>query len=507
MSKKNSADIDSKIKKLEALESELYLKENLPHLFGNKMYSWQQEFFYTKNKNAFLCSANQVGKTEIQGRRLINLATQGDNWPEWFTTKPDCFWYLLPSRDMIEAIVDLKWRPQLLPRGAFRAHPKYGWELKKAHGAYSYIQFNSGVRIYLKSYAMGAEVLQSGTCDYIAFDEELPWDLYAELNMRRAARNGYLSGVMTPTIGQEEWRCVFEERGDKEIFKTAYKKQVSLYDSQKFIDGSKSHWTDERIQAVISSCATEQEVQRRVYGRFVKSEGLMYPMFSIQKNVTPPYPLDYTSGYVYSAVDPGAGKVSSGSHPAAICFVWVNKEFTKAVVFKGWRSPDGMALETGDILTRYAELKGQLVVTGEYYDWKNKDFEIVATRSGYAFQKADKRRDFGHQMINLLFKSGALTIFDLPETQPLVTELLALGIGDRKQNASDDYIDAMRYAITSIPFNWEKITDIKVDFNNEDNVEYKIIDMRTSTPQDLNEREKHELELEFEFWNKQYGTD
>lgn len=503
MSKKRT--VDRKLESLKALEQELHLKENLPHLYGNKMYTWQREFFYTKNKNAFLCSANQVGKTEIQGRRLINLATQGDNWQEWFTTKPDCFWYLLPSKEMVEAVIDLKWRPQLLPRGTFRDHPKYGWNLKKAHGSYNYLEFNSGVRVYFKSYSMGADVLQSGTCDYIAFDEELPWDLYSELNMRRTARNGYLSGVLTPTTGQEEWRKVFEEKGEKEVFPKSFKKQVSLYDSQKFVDGSPSHWTDERIQGVIQSCATEQEIQRRVYGRFVKSEGLMYPMFSISRNVKPPTPINLSSGCIYAAVDPGAGKTSPGSHPAAMTFIWTNSEHTKGIIFKGWKSPEGMALEPRDILAKYSELKGTMIVTGEYYDWKCKDFETVGTRSGFAFQKADKARDFGHQMINLLFKSEALTIFDLEELQPLIAELLSLGINDRKNEAVDDYVDSMRYAITSIPWNWEKITDIKVEFDVGKIVEDKVIDLRMNPPEDL-VNQASELESEIEFWNTIYES-
>lgn len=500
--------LQKKIEELKSLEDQLYLKENLPHLFGHKMYQWQYDFFHSKNKNAFISAGNQLGKTEIQGRKLINLATCVDTWDQWFTTKPDCFWYLLPSKEMVEAIIDLKWKPGLLPKGIFKDHAKYGWEFKKAHGSYSYLHFNNGLRIYFKSYSMGAEVLQSGTCDYIAFDEELPWELYSELNMRRTARNGYLSGVMTPTIGQEEWRKTFEGVDSNELFPNAFKKQVALYDCQRFIDGSPSHWTNERILQVVQSCATDAEIQRRVYGKFVKSEGLVYPQFSIKKNVKPQHPIEFSKGLIYTGVDPGAGKISERSHPCAFTFVWVSADYSKGIVFKHWRSPVGMAIEPRDILKEYTKARGTLVVCREMYDHHDADFQVVANRAGFAFEKADKRRDFGHQMINLLFKSGALYIFDIEEMTPLIQELTTLDLNTAKTSAADDSIDSMRYAITTIPWNWGKITDMEVDFGGEESKKEKIIDMRKLSEQDIDKlqaKDNSELQVEFDFWNSMYN--
>lgn len=498
-------NLDLKIKELKQLEEQILLREGLPHLFGFRLYQWQADFINTKNKNAFICSSNQVGKTFAQGIRLINLATCVDTWDQWWSHKPTNAWYLLPSKEMAEAVIDLKWRLDLLPRESFKDHRTYGWKINKAHGGINYVEFNSGFRIYIKSYSMGAAVLQSGSCDYVAFDEELPWDLYSELNARRMATDGYLSGVMTPTSGQEEWRRVFEVRGEKEIFPHAYKKQISIFDCQQFTDGTKSRWTEARIQEVIDSCSSDSEVQRRVYGRFVKSTGLLYPHFSIKNNVKPPHDINFSSGFIYTGVDPGAGKTTPGSHPTAICFVWVSPELDKARVFTSWLSPEGVETESRTILEQYQKMKGTKVCAGEYYDWKNKDFEIVARGAGYSFQRAEKGRDLGHQMINMLFKTGALIIYDNEENQPLIRELMSLGVDEKKTEASDDAIDAMRYAITSIPFNWELITDLKIEFDGDDkDKSNKIIDMRMNPPEDLFKIENDEIEGEIDFWNSHY---
>lgn len=501
-------DLQKKLQELKDLEDRLYMKENLPFLFGYNLFPWQHEFIHTKNKNALICSSNQSGKSLSQSIRLLNLATDIHNWSSWFSRKPDCFWMLLPSKEMIESMIDVKWIPNLLPKGRFKEHPRYGWQLKKSHGSYSHMVFNSGIHLYFKSYEMGAEKLQSGSCDYIAADEEMKEELLPELNARRSATNGYFSIVMTPTLGLEFWRNAFEEVGsEKETFKGAFKKSVSLYDCQKFVDGTVTQWTNERIQQVINSCPTEAEVKRRVFGRFVKSEGLLMPMFSVTRNVAPYHPINFTSGYIYAAIDSGAGDTGRGSHPATICFVWVNAELSKIRVFKGWKSPKGQAVEPKEILEKYVELRGTMVMAGEFYDWSSKDIQIIANRAGIALMPADKSRDKGYQMLNLLFKTGALVIYDIEELQPLVREIMSLSIGERKTEAQDDFVDAMRYAITSIPINWEKVTDIKVDFDEGSAKQEKIIDMRMMSEQDIDKlqaKNNSDIMSEIEFWNKHY---
>ena len=89
-------------------------------------------------------------------------------------------------------------------------------------------------------------------------------------------------------MGQEFWRKVIEPKpGEREIFPEAWKKQVSIFDCQYYDDGTPSQWTTERIHRTISMCRSDAEVQRRVYGKFVKDSGLKYQQFDRSRNVVP----------------------------------------------------------------------------------------------------------------------------------------------------------------------------------------------------------------------------
>ncbi len=476
------------------------IADSLPHLYGNKMYKWQKEFFDSTRKKAFVCAANQVGKSSAQLRKAIDWGTNAEKWPMLWKHKPKMFWYLYPDKQTIDQEIETKIIPDLLPRGEFKDSARYGWKIRKDHGHYNQLDFKSGVNVYFKTYAQDVQNLQSGTVDAIFFDEELPFHLYSELNARLIATQGYLSGVFTATMGQEQWRRVFEEKGEKELFKGAFKRQITMYDCLEYYDGTKSHWTEERIREIEKSCSSQVEIDRRVYGKFVVSEGLKYPTFTREKNVKPFHEINFKSGHIYAGVDPGSG---GDNHPSAICFVWVNAEFTKARIFKGWRG-DGIVTTASDLLDKFRSLKGKLSLTAQYYDYICRDFFTIASRIGEPFQPADKSRDKGDEIINTLFKSGALAIFDIPELEPLISELSTLKQETSKKVAVDDFVDSMRYALSKIPFDWERITKLPVQDDEEDVKKEIIIDMRKATPDDFYKDTKADLQSEFDFWNDHY---
>lgn len=350
--------------------------------------------------------------------------------------------------------VSKKWEPEFMPRARMKDHPIFGWQKEVRNRHVFALHFNSGVSVFFRSYAQAEEVLQSGSPHAIFCDEELPFDLYPELSKRLLATDGYFHMVFTATLGQEEWRQTIEERGVKERFKDAAKWQVSLRkDCTVYEDGTPSPWTPDRIQRAVDTCQSEAEVLQRIDGKFVVAKGLKYESFQESRNVIPSHflPKDWK---VYVGIDIGTG--GENNHPAAITFVGVNSEFTKVRVFKGWRG-DGIETESRDILEKFREMKGEMNPEMVCYDHQARDFYIVASRSGQSLSMADKARDSGEGMLNTLFKTGALCIYDSPDLAPLVQELKTLKKDTPKTKAKDDAIDSLRYAITQIPFNWEVI--------------------------------------------------
>lgn len=332
-------------------------------------------------------------------------------------------------------------------------------------------------------------------------DEELPEDLYDELNLRIAATDGYFSMVFTATLGQQMWADAIEGRGFVEKFTDALKLQVSMFDCLKYEDGSDSHWTAQRIQKIVNSCRSQNEVLRRVYGRFVKDSGLKYPGFDRNKNIKEAHPLP--KGWrIYAGVDIGSGGASG--HPAAIVFVAVSPDFKKGRVFKGWRG-DGIETTAKDVFDKYLELRGDMRVEVAYYDWQSKDFFVIASRSGEAFVPADKSHDSGESILNVLFKNEMLHIYEDEELKKLSAELSVLNKATQKQKAKDDFTDALRYACTKVPWDWEAISSDKPkELKKALDPQKEEIRMRREAFMNP-EKSEISIDSEFEEWNDYYG--
>lgn len=411
---------------------------------------------------SFLCTRNYIvthnSSTAI--RKNIHLATAPKLWKEFWPALPDkmppgLFWYFYPTQAVATTEFEEKWVKTFLPKGEYKNHPQFGWKEEYNKNEIYAIHFNTGVTIQFKSYSQKVKDLQTSSVYHLTCDEELPVEYLPELKARLNATDGYFLTVFTATLGQIFWKQAMEpSTGEEEKFPDALKITVSLFDSMRYEDGSPSPWTEEKIKRAIANCPTEAEVQRRVYGRFVKSEGLMYEGFDLNKNMSDNHPLPQ-SWDIYAGVDPGSGGKSG--HPAAIVFVAVNPQGTEGRVFRGWRG-DGIPTTAEDILLKYIELRGNINVVTQVYDYSAKDFFTIASRTGQPFTPADKGRDRGVAMLNSLFKSGMLKIQrGDPELEKLVSELCSLGVKTAKTVAQDDFTDALRYCIMSIPWDFSRM--------------------------------------------------
>ncbi len=496
--------------KIKLKERELDLREGLPFLHGWPWYQWAWEFFNSKNLVEFLCAANQVSKSSTQIRTCINWATDQKLWPSLWRRAPKQFWYMYPSQKVADAEWLTKWS-QFLPKGKYKDDPYYGWKATTEKGHIVAIHFNSGVHVFFKTYSQNSEDLQSGTLDALFADEEMPEELYSELNARLTASDGYFRMVFTATLGQEFWRQTMEPRSDEtERFPTAGKRCVSLYDSQVYMDGTPSQWTDEKIAAVKVRCKSQAEFMKRVMGRFVVSGGRKYEAFDATKHMKPPHRLP-ANWLVYEGVDVGGGGDDPKSHKSAICFVAVRPDFKQGRVFLGWRG-DGITTTAGDVYNQHVKMKkeNKLKPVLQCYDFSAKDFATIASRNGEAFIKADKSHDKGEDIINTLFRFDMLAIYEDAELAKLAGELSTLLKATAKRVAKDDFADAFRYAVTRIPWDFTGIGGFasKQDDTPEkplNKKEQEIADRRQSFETQEGESD-WSIEAEFAEWNDAYDT-
>lgn len=439
-------------RELELMQDKIRLQQGLPHINGWKFYRWAREYFESTNRITLLSAANQISKSSTQIRKHIHWATEPKLWPSLWGNQPRQFWYLYPTRDVAHIEFKKKWEPEFMPRGEFRTDAQYGWKPEFYHNRIFAIHWNTGISTYFKTYAQDVQDLQTGTVSRVDLDEEPLEAIMPELFMRLAATDGYMSAVFTPTMGQDYWSLAFELGSKDERFKTAWKRQVSMYECLTYEDGSPSHWTPEKIERAKAACRSDADVQRRIYGKFVVSEGLKYPSFSAITNRKKGHhvPKDWS---FWCGVDVGSG---GDAHPAAIVIVGVSPDFKMGRVLDGWRG-DNVITTASDIVTKCQEMIKPFPFCRIKYDWASADFNTIATDMGLQVEKAEKGHLIGEGVLNTLFRNNMLMIYNLPQLDSLVTELKNLKNATPKGSAKDDFVDALRYACSAVPWNWDAL--------------------------------------------------
>jgi len=494
-------DISKRVEKAKLLEEKLKLKKNLPHLYGYKFYPWARNFFESTNKINALCAGNQISKSSTQIRKVVYWATSPHLWPKlWPHMKhPRLFLYFYPSSYLATIEFENKWAPEFLPRQELKDHPIYGWRAEYRAKFIQTLKFNSGVTVAFKTYSQDVQDLQASTPAAVFIDEEPDDSLIPEIQARLFASDGYLHLAMTPTLGQEFFREVFEEKGQRERWKDAFKQQVSMYDCLKYEDGTNSFWTHERIQKIINSCKSEAEVKRRVFGRFVLDSGLKYAAFNPETNIISPVqiPVDWP---VFIGVDSGSG--GRFSHPSAYCFTAFRPDFRLAYVFKGRRF-DGIVTTNSDLVQVVMEEKRELKnpVYGVFYDYSATDIRQIAYDMGETWIPAEKSHLIGEQFINVSMKNDMFKIFDTEELQPLVAELKSLKISTPKNQAHDDFCDAMRYSISKAPWDFSGISSQPIATPQQRTLT-ELEERRKAFFIDETDQVMQNLEQEFEMWNE-----
>lgn len=468
------------------------------------MYPWQRRFYDAKNKYVTLVASNQSGKSAIQIRKCINWATNKALWTELWDKAPIQFWYLYPDGSTATREVMEKWIREFLPTGAMKDHPVYGWEMRKRQGDVDFIRFNSGVTVYFKTYSQNVHYLQAGSCHAIFCDEEIPWEIIPELQMRVVAFNGYMNFAFTATRGQDEWRRVVEERGKDEIWKEGetdiLKLQVTAYECLTYEDGSPSTvWSHEKIEETKKFLATESQIKRRLYGRFIKDEGLKYPSFNREKHLIEAANIDLAMGSVYAGVDYGSGT----NHQSAICFVWVSEDHTYGVIFDIWVGEKGIPTDAGTVIKKYKEMVAHhgCQVTRVFYDWACADLKTIANSTGLFFEPADKSHATGERILNTLFESNMLKLMKEGSYEALAHQLESLTLDEVKRFALDDAADAARYSLTKIPWNYVDLNDkpTPIPITQKKNTRHEHLIKPDTT--------EESIEDDINFWNEQFGGD
>lgn len=473
------------------------LKEELPHLYGFPLYQWQEDFMKCGATFQFIFKANQIGGSSIMIKKLIDYATDKKKWAR-FKRKPTMFIYLYPDKNTATREWVNKWC-EFMPRGSMKDNEQYGWK-EVWDGKYiDSIEFNTGITMYFKTYGSGAENLQASTPAILACDEELPEDLWPELQIRitgSPANAGamYWQGC-TPTKGQ---KYLAKIQSGETVLPDSWVVTVSQYDCLFYANGDKSLWSKEKIQRTEQALPSQREIDVRINGLFKPIDSLLITQFVRAKH-TQDFHLIKGWNY-YAGIDYGVGGPTG--HPSAISIVAVSPSFNAAKVIKCWKGDNVTRTTPDDVIIKYLEMIAELGITdmsGVYYDHSAGSLGIISERSGLGFIKANKARDDGYNLLNSLFKNNMLHIMLDSDGMGdmLVDEIESITADFNKKRQGDDLLDATRYALSSIPFSFE---NIKVN-----PLEKVLESKQMGRHETLKDYDMDEMGDEIDEWNEYYG--
>jgi hypothetical protein len=444
-----------------------YLNADFSACYAHKLYPWQRDFLLSRNRLNFLTAGNQLGKSAVSILRCINQSTRQDLWPFWFAKRrPTAFCYLYPEAKNLTVEFAEKWTKVYLAKGKLKSDPYWGWiDEYNEKKQIDRIVFASGVTVYFRTYSMQPKYLQAHTFDAVFFDEEPPQAHFDEMQVRTqmtaALGAGYTTAVFTATLGQKYlFDCMEMQGKSSETFVGAWKRQISAYDCLKYCDGSPSEiWTLDYIEKELKPrYRSKLEMEKRLMGRFVRTEGLTFEEFDSVENTEPYGELDLSGWRSFVGIDFGTG--GEFGHSSAIVHVKIDPTYSKARVVLVWSSKKRRMTQS-DLLLKYKAIAAEMGPHICYADWHATDFFTLAARENVRIAKAEKDHAIGENLLNTLFKERQLKILTggPGDAASLIYELQSLVRDKSKTHAIDDCADALRYAISQVPM---RLTALKL---------------------------------------------
>ena len=262
---------------------------------GEIVHKKQVAFHKCQKRNRWVFGGNRTGKTECGAVEVVFLAR--GNHPYRQNRKNISGWVVSLSRQVQRDVAQEKilkylkksWIEKIVMQEGRKDSPEAGVIdfilVKNVFGGVSKIGF--------RSCDQGREKFQGASLDFVWFDEEPPYDIYRECQMRVVDKKGEIFGTMTPLKGLT-WvynEIFLNESGNKEV----WHEQIEWEDNP-FL-------SKEEIE-ILNSSLSEQELEARRFGRFVNSEGLVYSEFDENVNVIEPFsfPKEWQDNI---SIDPG----------------------------------------------------------------------------------------------------------------------------------------------------------------------------------------------------------
>lgn len=257
----------------------------------------QHEFHVCPAKKKCLFGGNRSGKSEEGAEYVIRK----------MLAKPRQRWWAVAETEEVSINIQQRKIWELLPKDMI----KYGHYDEINGFRNGKLTLKNGSSLRFKTYKQGRESFQADDLDGIWNDEEPPYDLYREENMRLVDRDGEMIFTMTSLKGITElMQELYEEHDvvksqycpdvDEDLPRIAQKNGVYFF----MLWGTENPHINQARLAEEMKVMTVQEKKSRVYGIPTNLSGRIYPMFNKKVHIIPNALIPKRRVTIYHVLDP-----------------------------------------------------------------------------------------------------------------------------------------------------------------------------------------------------------
>lgn len=291
------SQIIERLQQIEAEQLKRNAKNNLAkYNSGEVVHVKQIAFHKCSKRNRWIFGGNRSGKSECGAVEVVYLARGVHPYRQ---NKPQGVegWVVSLSRQVQRDVAQQKILYYLSPSWIEKIVMSSGRADSPESGVIDFILvkniFGGVSKIGFKSCDQGRDKFQGASLDFVWFDEEPPFDIYRECQMRVLDRQGDIFGTMTPL----KWLTW--------VYNEIYLNQNNSPEVwHEHIEWADNPFLSKKEIEFLTSSLSSDELQSRRYGNFTALGGLVYAEFDENVHVIEPFdiPLEWQDNI---SIDPG----------------------------------------------------------------------------------------------------------------------------------------------------------------------------------------------------------
>ena len=225
----------------------------------------QDQFIKSPKRNRWYFGGNRSGKTEVSASEVVRFA-KGEH-PYRKIDVPNNGWAVSPDANVSREVMEVKIRKYLNQS-----------DIKRWRERERIIELQNGSQIFFKSADSGVTKFTGRDIRYAAIDEDCPEEIYREILWRIFDAQGDIWGTITPLYSSWMYNAIYRNQYKDPEIDVIF---GSIYDNS-------ANVPIKEIERIRNSHSVD-ELDARLYGKFLKFAGLVYKEFNDRLHLIPSF--------------------------------------------------------------------------------------------------------------------------------------------------------------------------------------------------------------------------